>query len=322
MKVYEQRKRDSPLVARSPPVKTSANLPANVRHYLDAVLKFANQKSCEIVSIMIFGSVAKGGFSPVSDVDLLVVLADEVPWKEKKRLEHDLLGLELEHKLRERPKSKRELILTVVDRVAGQFKSQFVCYKRDFISGNSAAVFGINPVLESLLLTTRIAFANVVMSARTAWGEELLSQVRVPLLTKGHLVKNCVGLLAFNAGALGVFPVLPNATKYSMSALKWMLHTCHFCVTLKSSTTEEAVEFFQDRIEAEATLPELLSLRSHYRPSFRFVKGCFGTIVRLYSVTVREGVFPISIENNSDRPVQGGGSFIGGEGSGVFLSHE
>ncbi len=137
---------------------------------------------------MIFGSVAKGGFSPVSDVDLLVVLADE-PWKEKKRLEHDLAALELEHKLRERPKSKRELILTVVDRVACQFKSQFVCYKRDFISGNSAAVFGINPVLESLLLTTRIAFANVVMSARTAWGEELLSQVRVPLLRKGHLAK-------------------------------------------------------------------------------------------------------------------------------------
>jgi len=297
MKVYEQRERDSPRIARSLPVKTSANLSTNVRHYLDAVLKFADQKSSEIVSIMIFGSVAKGGFSPVSDVDLLVVLADEVPWQEKKRLEHDLAALELEHKLRERPKSKREFVRAIVDRMAAQFKSYFVCYKEDFVSGNSAAVFGINPVLESLLLTTRIGFANVVMSARTAWGEELLSQVRVPLLTKRHLAKNFVGLLAFNACALVVFPVLPNATKYSMSALKWMLHTCHFCVVLKSSTIEEAVEFFQGRIEAEATLRELLSLRRHYRPSFRFVKGCFGTIVRLYSMTVKEAVFPISIES-------------------------
>ncbi len=312
MKVYEQRERDSPLVARSLPVKTSASLSPNVRVYLDAVLKFADQKRSEIVSIMIFGSVAKGGLAPVSDVDLLVVLADEVPWKQKKRLEHDLAALELEHKLRERPKSKTEFVRAIVDRMAAQFKSYFVCYKRDFISGNSGAVFGINPVLESLLLTTRIGFANVVMSARTAWGEDLLPQVRVPLLTKGHLAKNFIGLLAFNAGALAVFPVVPNATKYSMSALKWMLHTCHFCITLKSSTIEEAVEFFQGRIEAEATLTELLSLRRQYRPSVRFVKGCFGTIVRLYSVTVREAVFPISIENNSDRHVQGGRSFTGG----------
>lgn len=297
MKVYDQRECDSPLVSRSPLGKTFAKLPANIRDYLDALFELADQKSCEIVSIMIFGSAAKGGFSPVSDVDLLIVLADEVPWNEKVRLKHELGALEFEHKLRERPKSNKESILTVVDRVAAQFKSQFVCYKRDFISGNSAAVFGINRVLESLFLSTRIAFANDVISAKTVWGEDLLSQVRVPLLTKAHLVKNFVGLLLFNACAMGVFPVLPNATKYSMSALKWMLHTCHFCVTLKSSTVQEAVAFFQQEIEGDATLPELLSLRSHYRRSWRFVKGCCGTIVRLYCVTVREAAFPISIES-------------------------
>ena len=302
MKGHKQREHDRPLVAHYPAVKTSANLPANVRLYLDAVLKFADQKDSEIVCIMIFGSVAKGGFSPVSDVDLLVVLADEVPRREKKRLEHDLGALELEHKLRERPKSKKEFVRAMADRLAAQFKSYFVCYKEDFVSGNSAAVFGINPVLESLLMTTRIALANVVMSARTAWGEDLLSQVRIPSLTRGHLTKMCVELLAFNAGALGVYPVLPNATKYSMSALKWMLHTCHFCITLKPSTIEQEIEFFRARLEMDATFPALLSLRRDYQPSFRFVIGCFGTIVRLYSVTVKAAVFPISIERLIPRP--------------------
>ena len=132
-------------------------------------------------------------------------------------------------------------------------------------------------------------------------GADLGSAWRAPGFNDGAWASGA-GLLAFNAGALVVFPVLPNATKYSMSALKWMLHTCHFCVALKSSTIEEAVEFFQGRIEAEATLSELLSLRRHYRPSFRFVKGCFGTIVRLYSVTVKEAVFPISIERLIPRP--------------------
>ena len=112
---------------------------------------------------------------------------------------------------------------------------------------------------------------------------------------KAHLVKNCLAFLAFNACALAVFPLVPNATKYSMSALKWMLQTCHLCITLKSSTIEEAVEFFRAEIHGDAQLMQLLSLRSLYRPSFRFVKGCFGTICRLYSVTVKQAVFPIAI---------------------------
>lgn len=90
MKVYDQRECDSPLVSRSPLGKTFAKLPASIRDYLDAVFELADQEACEIVSIMIFGSAAKGGFTPVSDVDLLIVLADEVPWKEKVRLKHEL----------------------------------------------------------------------------------------------------------------------------------------------------------------------------------------------------------------------------------------
>ena len=276
-------------------VRPFVNLPANVRDYLDAVLEFANQRSSEIVSIMVFGSAANGGFSPVSDVDLFVVLADEVGWNRKKKLERGLAILELKHELRKRPKSKKESTLTAVDRLAAQFKSQFICYKHDFISGNTAAIFGINPVLESLFLSTRIAFVDDVVSARTLWGEELVSRVSVPLLMKAHLVKNCLGFLAFNACVLAVFPLVPNATKYSMSALKWMLHTCHLCITLKSSTIEEAVEFFRAEIHGDAQLIQLLSLRNLYRPSFRFVKGCFGTICRLYSVTVKQAVFPIAI---------------------------
>ena len=272
-----------------------ANLPAHVRDYLAAVLEFADERSAEIVSIMIYGSAAKGEFSPVSDVDLFVVLADKVPMNRKKKLEHGLALLELKYKLRQRPQSKKESILTALDRLAAQFKSQFICYQHDFLSGNAAAVFGINPVLESLLLSTRIAFVDDVVSARTLWGEELLSQVSVPLLMKAHLVKNCLGFLAFNACALAVYPLVPNATKYSMSALKWMLHTCHLCLTSKSSTIEEAVEFFQAEIHGDAELMQLVSLRNLYRPSFRFVKGCFGTICRLYSVTVRQAVFPIAI---------------------------
>ena len=227
-------------------------------------------------------------------MDLILVLADGVPREMKRRLESEWAALELKHNLRERPESKIEIIQTWFDRMAGQFKSQFVCHRRDFISGDTAAVFGLNPLLESLILSTRIAFASIVTSAETLWGEDLLSDARLPVLTRGHLAKNYIDFLLLNAGALVAFPVLPNATKYSMSALKWMIHCSHFCSRLKSAALEEEVEVFRGKVKEDACLAELLSLRREYRPSLRFVWNCFRAIREVYVVAVRESEFPIS----------------------------
>ncbi|HKQ52212.1 MAG TPA: nucleotidyltransferase domain-containing protein [Pyrinomonadaceae bacterium] len=283
-------------VTKIEPEASVPGLPNQARGYLDEVLKFADEREQAVVSVILFGSARKGGFSQgVSDVDLIVVLADEVSRKMKRRLKGDLAALELKHKLRERPKSRIEIIRMWVDKIAGQFKSQFICYRRDFLSGNTAAAFGINPFLESLILSTHIAFASIVTSAKTIWGEDLLRDAHLPVLTKGHLAKNYIGFFMLNAGALLAFPLIPNATKYSMSAFKWMIHCCHFCSTLKSARLEEEVEFFRGQVEEDACLTELLSLRQEYRPSLRFVWNCFRVIRELYILTVRVSKFPISV---------------------------
>ena len=277
-------------------MKKPVDLPVKVRVYVDEVLKIANERSLEIVSISLFGSVAKGGFSQsVSDVDLIVALADKVPPKAKELISSDLTELELKHRLRERPKSKTEFVYSQIDRMAGQFKSHFVCYERDLLSGNSSAVFGWHPFAEPIF-STRIGFANIVTSAKTIWGKDLLKQAHVQPIRKWHLTNNCLSFLSLNALAFLAFPILPNATKYSMSVLKWMIHNCHFCYTLKAATIEEGVEFFRNKLEHDRALLELLSLRQEYRPSLKFVKDCFRMLVHLYAVTARENRFPIKIE--------------------------
>ena len=278
------------------PMQNSVDLPVKVRDYLDEVLKIANERSPDIVSISVFGSVAKGGFSHfVSDVDLIIALADEVPKKAKRLISSDLADLELKHRLREYPKSKTEFIYLQIDHMAGQFKSHFVCYERDLLSGNSAVVFGWHPLAESFF-STRIGFANIIASAKTIWGKDLCKQAHVPPIRRWHLINNCLSFLTLNAIAFLTFPILPNATKYSMSVLKWMLHNCHFCYTLKAATIEEGVEFFRTKLENNRPLVELLSLRREYRPSLKFVKECFRMLVHLYVLTARENKFPIEIE--------------------------
>jgi predicted nucleotidyltransferase len=277
-------------------MKKPADVPAKVRDYVDEVLKIAKERSLEIVSIAVFGSVAKGGFSQsVSDVDLIVALADKVPQKAKGLITSDLADLELKHGLREHPKSKTEFVYSQIDRMAGQFKSHFVCYACDLLAGNSSAVFGWHPLAEPFF-STRIGFANIVTSAKTIWGADLLKQAHVPPVRKWHLTNNCLSFLSLNGIAFLTFPILPNATKYSMSVMKWMIHNCHFCYTLKAATLEEGVEFFRAKLEHNKALLELLSLRREYRPSLKFVMECFHAIVHLYVMTVRENRFPIKIE--------------------------
>jgi predicted nucleotidyltransferase len=278
-------------------MKKPDELPVKVRDYVDAVIQFAEARSPDIVSVSAFGSVAKGGFSQsVSDVDLIVALADRVPQKIKRIVSSELAALELKHRLRDRPQTTREFVYSKFDRMAGQFKSYFVCYKGDLLSGNTAAVFEVNPLAESLLLSTHIGFANIVTSAKVVWGEDFLHKIHIPALTKGHLAKNCASFLLLNACALLGYPVLPNATKYSMSVLKWMLHNCYFCYTLKSATVEEEIDFFRTKLGECKVFSELLSLRQKYQSSCGFMKGCFRMLIQLYVVTVSENQFPITVE--------------------------
>lgn len=271
-------------------------LPVKVRDYLDEVIRLAGERSPDVVSVSVFGSVAKGGFSQsASDVDLIVALADGVPQKTKMMISNELATLELKHRLREPLKSKRELAYSKFDRMAAQFKSHFVCYKRDLLAGDSAAFAGVNPLAQSLLLSTEIGFAAIVTSARTIWGDDVLHQARIPVLTKAHLLKSYAGFLLLNTFALLGYPVLPNATKYSMSALKWMLHSCYFCYTLESATLEKEVDFFRDKFGEDKAFVELMSLRREYRPSLIFIKNCFRAVLRLYVVTGRENTFPITV---------------------------
>ena len=283
-------------------MKKPVDWPVKVRDYVDEVLKIANERSPDIISISVFGSVAKGGFSQsVSDVDLIVALADKVPQKTKRLISGDLAKLELKHRLREHPKSKTEFVYSQIDRMAGQFKSHFVCYARDLLSGNSSAIFGWHPLAEPFF-STRIGFANIVTSAKTIWGEELLKRAHVPPIKRWHLINNCLSFLSLNGIAFLMFPILPNATKYSMSVLKWMIHNCHFCYTLKATTIEEGVEFFRPKLEHNRALLELISLRQEYRPSLKFVKNCFRTLVHLYIVTTKENRFPSKIEATNIYP--------------------
>src|SRR6266511_3677035 len=75
-------------------------LPLRVQTYLHAVVQTCAQIGYSLVSVVLFGSVTKGGFSSVSDVDLIIVLADDTTQDDKRRLREEIARLETIHGFR------------------------------------------------------------------------------------------------------------------------------------------------------------------------------------------------------------------------------
>ena len=124
------------------------------------------------------------------------------------------------------------------------------------------------------------------------WGEDLLPRVPVPPVRRLDVFKALFGFSSQVFLSAMTFPVLPDATKYAMGALKHSLHSCYFCYHGRTAALEEEVDFFRRRLGASQTLVDLLALRGEYRRSFAFVIGCLPALVRLHLRTARDNRFP------------------------------
>ena len=152
---------------------------SSVQQYVDAVAQLRCGEN-SLVSVILFGSAASGAFSESSDVDLILVLPNEVTLDDRRRLREVVSDLEITHGLR-LPASRRKNLLEMFAEPAwGDAHSCFFCTRDDLISGDAARVFGLRAVEK--LFVDRIVLASVIVSAKTVWGEELLSLIPLPPL--------------------------------------------------------------------------------------------------------------------------------------------
>jgi Nucleotidyltransferase domain len=246
-----------------------------------------------LVSVVLFGSAATGGFSSgVSDVDAIIVLADGATRDDRKRLLHDVSLLEVSHGLRAPPGRAKTALERFAERTGGHGLSSFVCTRADLLSGDIAKILGLRRV--ETLLVDRIVLASIVASAMTVWGEDVLLQVRVPPVRRLDVMKAFFAFANQALLAIVAFPVLPEATRYAMGTLKRSLHSCFFCFERRGASLEEEIAFFDRGRGQDRTLAELLALRRQYRRSFSFVLRCLPTLARLHWRAACDNEFPLA----------------------------
>jgi hypothetical protein len=242
------------------------------------------------VSVVVFGSAARGGLSSrSSDVDTLVIVPDEISEDRQHALKDAIALLEAEHGFRTSPSNKPAMYEDLAEYLSSNSFSAFICSESDLLSGDVVRILKLKPI--EALLVDRIVLPTILDSAVTFWGRDLLVSVNTPAIRKLDVLKASISFLGVLSMSATLYAVLPRSTKYAMGALKRSLHSCFYVCNGRSASLEEEVLYFRERLRKTQVLDNLMALRSHYSPSFRFVIAAFSQIMHLQLYALREGTF-------------------------------
>lgn len=184
----------------------------------------------------------------------------------------------------------RRVLETFTESVAATVRSFFICTRSDLLCGNIGRILDI-PAFQAVFVD-RIVLANILASAITISGEDLLPHVPVKPIRRVDVFKAWFGLFGQVLLSAAFFPLTPSATEYAAAALKRSVHNCFFVYELRRASLEEEVSFFQRRLGSSRTLTELLALRREHQRSLAFVIQCLPTLVRLHTRTALDNTFP------------------------------
>jgi predicted nucleotidyltransferase len=262
-----------------------------VSSYVEAVADAGARLGCRLVSVILFGSAATGGFSEtVSDLDLILVVHDGVTRDQRRQLTEEVERLEVLHGFRVPRVRAQNRLERVLDRLTATVRSFFMCARQDLLSGRVDRILDLRPAQG--LFVDRVVLPSIVGSAVTVWGQDLLPQVPLLPIRRFDVLKAFHGLFGQMVLIVTFYPMMPNATKYAMAALKRSVHNCFFCYQAHSAVLEQEVSFLQHRIGPSMTLQQLLDLRQEHTHSFGFVVRCLPLLIRLHWRTAWDNPFP------------------------------
>ncbi len=276
--------------------------------YLGRANQYCEDQGINLRSTVLFGGEVKGYTSAASDVDVIFIVDNETPHEGIADFIKYLQGVEVELGIR-KPGGGRFSI--ALDRIGAQNKSVFVCAEKDFTDGNVTNIFRSDSPLDSAILdnplwATDIGLKNILLTARTVQGEDLLPnlQGKIKPIERRDLERNKRMYTTLGLFGVLVYPLTDNATKYSMSSLKWALHSSYFGGQGRLGTLGEEIDYYKDALAGTSTpqtLDRLVELRDTYTKSLRFNVAALFATRAIFKHALNNGEFPVDISEQINR---------------------
>jgi predicted nucleotidyltransferase len=223
-------------------------LPSNVKGYIIEAYTLSQRilGKDSVKGIVLFGSHARNGVeraSNVSDIDLIVKIADDVPVSQLKLLDAYLDALEIKHGLRLSPNTLFSKFLRVVEKTTGMFVSHFMVRERDWLDCNFSKIFRVNGFLSRLLAPERIVLKSMSLDCISICGEGLCAQDSIKIRIIDVLKSMIMNLVLCMAGNF-LSPFVKGSEKYILEAIKWSLRAGYFYLKEKNDGIRAVVGYF------------------------------------------------------------------------------
>jgi predicted nucleotidyltransferase len=262
-----------------------------VQAYVDTIVQTCADDGRALVSVILFGSAATGGWvETVSDVDLILVVPDTATDKDIDRVRSEVARMEILQRLGSELAHGEPALEKFFNKLTARDRTFFICTRGDLLSGNIGRILRLHPF--QAIFVDRTVLANFVTSGITVRGEAILPLIPVAPIRRFDVFKALFSFFPMAMLCAAIFPLHPGMTKCAMGVLKSSIHSCFFCYELRRASLEEEVSFFQRRLGPNRTLIRLLDLRLDYRNSFAFVACCIPTLVWLHLRTSIDNRFP------------------------------
>jgi len=251
-------------------------IPVKAKNYIDDVCTtLKSDFGQKLVSVILFGGVVEEYFADgVSDVDLIVVLADTCSKEDIKKARTTMKNIEIKYNFSRESGGIINRLLQLFNEHTGMFTSHFVCKKTSFENANFNKMFlQTIPffIIADLIVPKRIVLTNVFGSVRVIYGDDLLQQIKISKCGIIDLIKDCSMNFVLSWVAIGAYPFSNAATKYSMQAMKWSFLACNY--------------FMQNEIIREYS-NEMFHLRENYKSDIHFVITTPLRIIYIHLITM------------------------------------
>lgn len=220
-------------------------------------------KKRQVESVYLFGSHVKGSSSPLSDLDLLIIVPDKTTVQQMEQLHRDICRLEEQHGYR-KSKTLEDKFLNFLGEKTGMFSCHFIWKKSDFIRGRMHKMHRMSPLV--LLSPSQLVLSTIFSQMKLVTGKNLLNQIKPLRVGKVELLKSLWVTFVLALAQIPYSIVSRQATKYSLEAFKWSLYSCSVVDHLKEVKLQGLAEIYSQYF-SKWYLRQVFSLRNRYKTS-------------------------------------------------------